>query len=496
MPRNAPDDRVPNDCPPGDRPRFLADADCREIAARLARYAEGGGYTGTIVESSWTGNVRWARNQISTSGEVRQNKVTLFRDIQGAQTMAGVVINETSDEALIAAARRAERIARLNPSHPESDLVTLYHPEPIPAQPNLWSAATYEQDAAHRAAAARQLMASATAAGMLSAGYIEVSAHSLACITSWGYTRYTQWTWARYSVTVRDPQGTGSGWAGVDWPDWNRIDGPSLSARALEKCLASRNPVAIEPGRYTTILEPQAVCEFVGQLVYQGTIGTGNFTDATAPFNKIPGTRQKYGESMLGERVVDERITISADPMDPDLGFPPFENGPESNGVLMSRIRPIVYHPATWIEHGVLKALSYRGIGYRELGVNQGLPNSMAFRMSGGDTSIAEMIATTKRGLLVTRFDSIQFLSPSKPILCRGYTRDGVWLIENGKIAKPVKNMAFTESVLFALNNVEQLGPPQRVFHPPNRWTDLPEPAIVPPLKVRDFSFTALADAI
>ena len=80
--------------------------------------------------------------------------------------------------------------------------------------------------------------------------------------------------------------------------------------------------------------------------------------------------------------------------------------------------------------------------------------------------------------------------------LYRGYTRDGLWLIENGKISKPVKNMAVTESVLFALNNVEQLGVPQRVFHPASGWRSAPQPVVVPPLKIRDFSFTALADAV
>jgi predicted Zn-dependent protease len=131
-------------------------------------------------------------------------------------------------------------------------------------------------------------------------------------------------------------------------------------------------------------------------------------------------------------------------------------------------------------------------------GKNDGLPNAGAFRMSGGETSVEEMIATTKRGLLVTRFDLLTDLDV-KSLLVRGFTRDGLWLIENGKISKPVKNMVFTESILFALNNVEQFGVPQRVFHPPGygRWdVRRPQPVVVPPLKIRDFSFTSLCDAV
>ncbi|HXC25317.1 MAG TPA: metallopeptidase TldD-related protein, partial [Gemmatimonadaceae bacterium] len=107
-----------------------------------------------------------------------------------------------------------------------------------------------------------------------------------------------------------------------------------------------------------------------------------------------------------------------------------------------------------------------------------------------------EMIAATTRGLLVTRFDGVILLN-SQSQLYRGYTRDGLWLIERGKISKAVKNLVFTESVIFALNNVEQVGVPQRVFHPKDdSIRTIPQPVIVPPLKVKDFSFTALTSAI
>jgi predicted Zn-dependent protease len=157
-----------------------------------------------------------------------------------------------------------------------------------------------------------------------------------------------------------------------------------------------------------------------------------------------------------------------------------------------------VFRPVTWIDHGVLTNLSYgREYAIRYLGRDTGIYNSGAFRMSGGDTSVAEMIATTTRGMLVTRFDQVQE-EDAQSISCRGYTRDGLWLIEQGKISKPVKNMLFRESVLFALNNVEQLGPPQRAFHPPagQEMIEIPTPVIVPPLKVKDFNFVALSGAI
>jgi predicted Zn-dependent protease len=146
----------------------------------------------------------------------------------------------------------------------------------------------------------------------------------------------------------------------------------------------------------------------------------------------------------------------------------------------------------TWIEQGVLKALPYgRDYAINNLQDETPLPWTCSYKVSGGTTSttsVEEMIATTKRGLLVTRLDQVIPIDPPS-ILCSGYTRDGLWLIENGKISKAVKNFRFTESPLFVFNNVEQIGVPQRVFRPHF-------PTTVPAMKVRDFSFTSLSDAV
>lgn len=487
-----------------ERSRFLSEADCHNIVDRLARFARGGGYTGASIASVWTGNIRWARNQISTTGESQNNFITVVRNIRGASD--SVIINDTTDAALVAAARRAERLAAVNAERPNSDLIARLPLEPA-SQPMLFSEATYQLDASHRATIAIALMQQARTLGVSSAGYIEVTAASLAQLDTLGRVRYFAYTQAQYSVTVRDPRASASGWGGVDWYDWRKIDAAALTARALEKCLRSRNPVAIEPGRYTTILEPQAVSDFVGPLIH-GSIVASNApisrgmneggSSPPGPFVKSTPTPAAPGYSRLGERVVDERITITADPMDPDAGFAPFSF--DVSGGSPDPFAVAVYHPVTWIEHGVLTNLAYprfRGIDGPGRDLDLGMPNSGAYRMSGGKTTIDEMIATTQRGLLVTRFDHVLLLNLTSQMY-RGYTRDGLWFIENGKISKPAKNLAFTESILMALNNVEQLGEPQRVFHP-NRlalYGIVPAPAVVPPLKIRDFSFTALSDAV
>ena len=501
-----------SDAFPPTRPHCFTETECHDIARRLHRFARGGGETAVNIVSRWTGNTRWARNQVSTSGEDCNDHLMVWRGLDGF--WGRVELNDVRDEALVAAVRQAERLALGVPTAQRLEVDAVIRPdspfrlreEPYTTPPLVF-ATTEGLDAGARATTVQTFVRPVVAAGMLSSGYIEVSATSKAAVTSWGYASYYQYTWAQCSVTVRDPKGVGSGWAGVDWPDWNRIDGETLVSVALDKCLKSRNPVAVEPGRYTTILEPQAVCDFVGGLL--GAVGrAGNETSALASFHKSGMSEPPFGHddlarsdvhpslglSRLGEKVIDERITISANPMDPDLAFPPYQK------LYYEITKAAIYHPGVWIEHGIYKGSYGHDYAVEQLGRPTGLPASGAFRMSGGETSIAEMIATTQRGLLVTHFDQVDG-GTGAALMCRGYTRDGLWLIENGKVSKPAKNMVFVESILFALNNVEQLGPPQRVYHPivggmfEHLFLD-PEPVIVPPLKVRDFSFTALSDAV
>jgi len=383
----------------------------------------------------------------------------------------GASTNALSDDALRDCVVRAESIIILYRENPDD-----YPDPPLPIHPHLnpviWFDQTIQVDDSARAAIADRAIAPAQAAQQISAGYLAVGATGRAVIQSDGLFRYYPYTTVQCSITVRDPKGMGSGWAGVDWNDWTRVEVEHLASTALDKCLRSRNPVAVEPGRYTAILEPQAVCDLVSPIVdrvlerYLAESGNGPFADPMVP-----------GSSRIGQRVVDSRITLGVDPMDPDCGFVPFDGNGEP------------FQAVNWIDRGILRELAYdRSYGLRALNRDRALPNPFAYRMSGGTATLEEMIASTARGLVVTRFNDVQLLDMNS-MLCTGTTRDGIWLVEHGKISKAVKNFRFTESPMFILNNVEQLGAPQRVFRP---WS----PAVVPPLKVRDFSFTSLVDAI
>lgn len=447
--------------------RFLSLDECDNILSRANRFASGEGGVNLSIESEWMGNIRWARNEISTCGDVRNNEIFMGRVISGAG--AGVRINQISDSALEAAVRRCERMVQLRVEEPEKTLVSPYM-EPYEL-PDIWFDRTYTLLAEERAEHARNLIEPAKKAGMLSAGYIQVSAnarYSRRDRSHW--VRYTQ---AQFSVTVRDPKGLGSGWAGVDWNDWERIEGGGIVEVALDKCLRSRNPVAIEPGRYTVVLEPQATHDFIS-VMFGHALDRKHAEDRVQPSGPYSLHR---GYSKIGLRIVDPRVTIKFDPMDPACSIVPFS----TNGD--------VYNPTYWIEKGVLQQLAYdRMYGMTVMGVNNGLPTQGSYHMMGGDSSVESMISNTERGLLVTRFQIDRVLD-NNSLLSTGITRDGLWLIEKGKVSMPVKNMRLTESPLFSLNNLLELGVPQRVFSPR-------APAVVPAIRAQDFSFTSMVDAV
>jgi predicted Zn-dependent protease len=183
------------------------------------------------------------------------------------------------------------------------------------------------------------------------------------------------------------------------------------------------------------------------------------------------------GGTRIGEKLIDERVSILSDPSDPLLLGAPFDG----QGLPLGR--------QVWVENGVLKNLFYSRFWAQKTGKQAtGFPSSM--RVTGGEASVEEMIKSTDRGVLVTRLWYLRQVDP-RTILFTGLTRDGTFLVEGGKISKAVRNFRFNESPLFMLNNVEMLGRPVRVA-----GTEAGGNIVVPALKVRDFNFTSLSDAV
>lgn len=437
-----------------------------EIAARVARMIDDEDGWRVVVSGAWYSDARWARNAVTQSTSGRSVSIQVMRE--GHSGSGGSWTNQTDDDTLRAVVRKANAFRKMLPSD-RRDPMMPWIPQRY-VNPSIWYPATVAMDVPQASGAARTCIEPSAHAGLSSAGYVAVRASSVAYFTNTGLSAYSRSTLAQCSTTARDPERNASGWSGLSAPDWTTINVEALADRATEKAVRSRDPVALEPGRYTAILEPQAVADLLQQLVAPDLLDRFGAEMGSGPF------ALNRGNSKLGMRVADPRVTIGQDPMT-DLGITPFA----WNGDAVSAVN--------WIENGVLVNLAYsRDYALEYLNEDRPNPAGGGFHMAGGDATVDDMIRTTTRGLLVTRLSNVLRLD-SASCLSSGTTRDGLWLIQNGAISKPVRNFRFLDSPLFMLNNIERIGAPVPVFSPSG-------PVRVPPLQVRDFNFSSLSDSI
>lgn len=444
----------------------LSRAECEAITKKVLGFSTADECRVT-VNSGMRQNTRFAVNQISTAGDDYNASVNI-RSVFGKK-VASVSVNRLDDASLKAAVENSERIARLAPDDPE--LMPELPPQRY-AEPIVWSDATASLEPEARAEAVRAVTDESRKAGLVSTGYLEAQAGSGAVANNRGLFAYSRSTATAYTTTVRTPDGTGSGWAGASDNDFRRINPAVLAERAIEKAKRSANPVAVEPGRYTVVLEPTAVANLVQLIV--GSLNARNADEGRSFFSKAGGGNK------IGEKVVDERVTLISDPLDPRVPANTFGG----DGMPNTRV--------TWLENGVVRNLAYDRFWAQKSGKEPAFAGG-TLRMEGGSSSVEEMIASTERGILVTRFWYIRGVDP-RTILFTGLTRDGTFLIENGKVTRPVKNLRYNESPIFMLNNLQMMGRPERVSASESGGPG--QAIMVPAIKARDFNFTSTSDAI
>ena len=421
---------------------------------------------GAQLGGGYNGNIRFAANRISTSGGVSNSQLVVQSGY--GPKHAVVTTGDFTPEGIERAVRQSEAIAKLTPDDPE--VMPLLPPQQYNDVKAFFDA-TANLTPSDRAAAAHTAIDAAKAAGDLAAaGFIIAGSGYNAIASNTGMYAYFPATSANYQLTVRTNDGTGSGWAAADHPDWAQIDFKAVSDRAIQKARASRNPVAVEPGRYTVILEPQAVGDLVQLLAF--SLDARSADEGRSAFSRTGGGTK------IGEKIVDAKVTLFSDPADPQLLGQPY-NG---EGLPLNR--------EVWIENGVLKQLAYSRFWAQKKSARPNNGGLGAVKMVGGDVTTEQMIASTPRGILVTRLWYLRQVDP-RTVLYTGLTRDGTFLIENGKITKAVKNLRFNESPLFMLNNLEMLGRAERVA-----GTESGGNVVFPTIKVRDFNFTSLSDAV
>src|SRR5687768_12823074 len=266
------------------------------------------------VGSTRESNVRFAANQMSTAG--LSNTTTIRVQSVFGKRKASVVTNSRTDEGLRRAVEQSEALAKLAPEDPE------YLGE-LPAQQYVpvaaWFDATAGLSAEERAKAALSALAPARAAKDLTvAGFLVTTARATAIGNSAGLFAYHRSTDANYTLTARTNDGTGSGWAGAEDNDWSKLDFEGVGRRAIEKARASRNPVALEPGRYTVVLEPDATSDLIPLMA--GALNARSAEEGRSAFAKGGGATK------VGEKIVDERVSLHSDVTDPLIRSTPFDN--------------------------------------------------------------------------------------------------------------------------------------------------------------------------
>ena len=456
----------------------LSRAEAEAIAARALKVSPAE-ETRVSINSSARADTRFALNQVTTSGENHDISVTITAYV--GNKAASVSTNRLDEASLAAAAKQAHEIAKLVPPNPERmpELGAQNFP---PARERVISL----PNPSERALASQQVTEAARAAGLIATGFIECRAGATALANSKGLFAYDSSAVVTMTATVRSPDGTGSGWACSDGDTFADIDAARVAATAVEKAKTSQQPVAVEPGRYVTILESTAVGNLVQMIA--GAMQARSADEGRSFFSK------QGGGNKIGMKVVDERVTLLTDPDD----SPSTNGGYDSDGMPLEKI--------VWIENGIVKNLNYDRYWAQKMGVKPTRAGGggggggggfggggRALRMLGGTSTIPEMIKSTERGILVTRFWYIRATDP-RTISSTGLTRDGTFLIENGKVTKPVKNFRFNESPIFFLNNLELLGPTIRINA--SEALGAGGATYMPPIKVREFTFSSLSDAI
>lgn len=442
---------------------IFTEAEARAILEKVVKLSKADECTATL-SGSINGNIRFALNNVSTSGIV--DDADLAVQVAFGSRVGVATINEFDDAALERVVRRAEDLARLAPENPEF-MPAIEKQSYKPS--NTFSEATAAITPEYRAKVASDSIAPCRAGKLTAAGFLEDGQSFVAFANSKGNFGYQRATNFDYTCTVRTDDGRGSGWVGRNLKNADEFKVDSDVRTAMRKATESAEAKALEPGKYTVILEPAAAAGLISFMM--------NFFDARQADEGRSFLSKKGGGNKLGEQVYDPRVNIVADPWDERAPVMPWD------GEGLPREKMAV------VENGKVAALRYSRYWAKKQGKRAvGTPGNLL--MSGGDKSTAELIKGTQKGILVTRTWYIRLVDP-QTVLLTGLTRDGTFYIENGVIKHPVKNFRFNESPVIMLNNIEELGKPVRVAGDESSFV-----MMIPPMKLRDFTFTSLSDAV
>jgi predicted Zn-dependent protease len=440
----------------------LSRQQAEQIFDRVLKYSTAD-ETEVMVSSSAFALTRFANNIIHQNVSEESTVLSVRVVTEGRTARAST--NKFDEESIRQTCEGVLALARLQPPDPE--LLPMPGPQTYRAV-NRYFHETAELSPATRAATVASVIKRAEKSRLTAAGIFSSGASAYGLFNSRGLSAFHEETLAEFSVTMLGREG--SGWAKKTSPFWPEVEPQELAERAAQKALQSKNPQEISPGRYTVILEPAAVLDLLGFLVLD--------------FSGLAVHEQRSClTGRVGEKVFGDNISLRDDVFHPSQTGAPFDG----EGIPRQRV--------ALVKRGVVKSLVYarqtaHKMQKQATGHGFPLPNELGeaplnIVMEGERSSLEDMVKSTPKGLLVTRFWYIREVDPYQKILT-GMTRDGTFWIEDGQVQHALKNLRFNQSIVEMLRQVEMLGQPLRTAGEESFEM------VVPAMKVRDFNFSSL----
>ncbi len=448
-------------------PGLIGPDDIREVAG-AALEVPGADAIEVLVIHEWSGLTRFAESAIHQSTS-REDTALRVRVISGGRVGIAAT-NDLSKDGAANAALSALELARV--AAPDPFFAGITPPAEIPRRADGYDEATASATPDQRAQSVAELVACCET-GSHAAGAFETQATVVAVSNTEGHFCYAPSTQSTLTTVISGGDG-GTGFAEITSSRVGDVDPASVGGRAFTKARDSQDRRDLEPGRYEVVLEPAAVATLLGFLAYLG-FGGRSIAEGRSCFS-----------GRIGDQLMSKLVSIYDDALSPLTIALPFDfEGTPKRRVELVR--------AGVVQGGVHDRRSAKQAGTDSTGHALPPPNPegpfpLNLFLEPGESSVEEMIRATERGLLVTRFHYSNVVHPMEAIIT-GMTRDGTWLIEDGEVKQPVKNFRFTQSIVEALRDVEQVG----------RDTELASEFFfsssrVPALRITSFQFTGKSD--
>ncbi|GLE51789.1 TldD/PmbA family protein [Mycobacterium montefiorense] len=442
-------------------------------AAKLGRADE----TMVLVTDKVEATLRWAGNSMTTNGVSVSRSITVISIVRkGTSAFIGTVVSAEVDPRVIPGLVAASQEAA--GSAPEAgDAAPLLADTGVPAD---WDAPVPGTGAEVFADVAGSLSRGFQGADRLY-GFARHSVSTTFLASSTGLRR--RFTQPTGTVEINGKSGDASAWAGIGTPNFVEVPTDSLLEDLSMRLGWAERTVELPAGRYETIMPPSTVADM---MIYLGWSMAGRGAQEGRTAFSAPG-----GGTRVGERLTDLPLSLFSDPMAPGLLCTPFVTASSSSETVSVFDNGMEISQVDWIRDGVVNALAYP----RAIAAKFDAPVAVAadnLVMTGGSNDLADMIAGTERGLLLTTLWYIREVDPTT-LLLTGLTRDGVYLIEDGEVTAAVNNFRFNESPLDLLRRATEAGVSEKTL--PREWGDWATRAAMPTLRIPDFHMSSVSQA-